>query len=223
MRGCVGALDGMAVKIRKPTNKESRGKPWHYYNRKGFYAMNLQACCDADRRFLWASVESTGSTHDSTAFSMSSLGTMLYNDKIPSGYWLSGDAAYRAHPNLVTPWPGSSLPADKDALNYWQSNSRIMIECAFGILSMRWGILWRPLNTSLANSVGIVFALMSLHNMCIDDGLADSQGDYTAGDGGDTYPTYSECGGADWCADDGTKQGRRRDLEPCAIRVHLTQ
>jgi len=46
IRGCVGAVDGISICIRKPLKCECRGKPWHFYNRKGFYSLNLQAMCD---------------------------------------------------------------------------------------------------------------------------------------------------------------------------------
>jgi hypothetical protein len=46
---CIGALDGLAVKIRSPSLTERILDPGNYYCRKGFFALNVQAICDKDR------------------------------------------------------------------------------------------------------------------------------------------------------------------------------
>ena len=33
-----------------------------------------------------------------------------------------------------------------DNYDFYQSSNRMAIECAFGILVRRWGLLWRPLS-----------------------------------------------------------------------------
>jgi hypothetical protein len=72
VRGCVGAIDGMAVKIVKPSKSEVEA-PRHYFNRKGLFAIVLQAACDGNRKFTGASSLGVGSTHDSTCFGWSNL------------------------------------------------------------------------------------------------------------------------------------------------------
>jgi hypothetical protein len=67
-KGCIGALDGLAIKIKCPTLCQLIPDPGNYFCRKGFYALNVQAICDKLRRFLWVSTGHKGSTHDSTAF-----------------------------------------------------------------------------------------------------------------------------------------------------------
>jgi hypothetical protein len=52
-RGCIGALDGVAIKIRCPTVSDIISDPGNYYCRKGFYALNVQAICDKLRRLVW--------------------------------------------------------------------------------------------------------------------------------------------------------------------------
>ena len=64
--GCVGALDGMAVQINKPSLKDTPA-PLTFKNRKKYYSINLQAIADCDKRFVWWSMQTTGSTHDSLA------------------------------------------------------------------------------------------------------------------------------------------------------------
>lgn len=72
MTGCVGAVDGVALKINRP-RPGCAGNPKEYFNRKGFYAVVLQAICDHKRRFMFCSATMPGSTHDSRAFRHTSL------------------------------------------------------------------------------------------------------------------------------------------------------
>ena len=43
--GCVGALDGISVKIKTPASHERQAT---YYCRKGYYALPVQVVCDCD-------------------------------------------------------------------------------------------------------------------------------------------------------------------------------
>ena len=224
LRGCVGAVDGMAVCIRKPSSLESGGKPWQYYNRKGFYALNLQAVCDAKKKFLYGSIRCPGSTHDSTAFDVCSLGRDLDAGRMLAPFWIAGDAAYRAGVFMVVPWPGRNLEKWKDSFNFWHSNARITIECAFGILTSRWGIFWRPLNCSIVLATRIVYACMILHNMCIDAGFENERIEVMRGDGGDfaeRVPTL-QTGGGLWADQGQNLGGRRTDLDNCPRRTENT-
>ena len=45
---------------------------------------------------------------------------------------------------------------------------RILIECAFGELVMRWGIFWRTLKFNLKKIIKIVQLCMLLHNHIVD-------------------------------------------------------
>ena len=72
LRGCVGAVDGLCVEVCRPRLSETSA-PALYLNRKGFYSLNLQAVCDAQRRFTFYDFQAVGSTHDSTALEMSGL------------------------------------------------------------------------------------------------------------------------------------------------------
>jgi hypothetical protein len=72
MVGCVGALDGIALKINRPRPSEA-GDPKEYFNRKGYYALVVQAICDHERRFMFAAATEPGATHDSKAFKHTSL------------------------------------------------------------------------------------------------------------------------------------------------------
>lgn len=53
--------------------------------------------------------------------------------------------------------------APKEWFNFWHSQCRIKIECAFGLFIMRWKIFWQPLLYDLC-STAIIHACMRLHN-----------------------------------------------------------
>ena len=45
MDGCVGALDGIAIKIQRPSKRYTK-KRKAYWNRKHFYAINMQVAME---------------------------------------------------------------------------------------------------------------------------------------------------------------------------------
>jgi len=168
--GIIGALDGLAVRIRSPLLTEV-SDPGNYYCRKGFFALNVQAICDRSRRFTWVYTSNKGSTHDSVAFTNSRLYSLMSAKAVlleQQGIYLVGDSAYNLTPFLLVPFSTDEIRNDSgdmcDAFNFFLSSSRINIECAFGELVRRWGILWRTLHFDLAKSQRVVQVCMLLHN-----------------------------------------------------------
>ncbi len=45
------------------------------------------------------------------------------------------------------------------------------MECAFGELVKRWGILWRPQSFNMETTMKILKVLFLLHNLCINERL----------------------------------------------------
>jgi DDE superfamily endonuclease len=179
--GTFGALDGLAVRIRSPTLKEV-SDPGNYYCRKGFYALNVQAICDKAKRFLWCYPSNKGSTHDSAAFAASRLYDLLCEmapELFELGFFIVGDSAYNLSSFLLTPYDSDDLKDDphhaKDAFNYHLSSCRILIECAFGELVMRWGILWRTLAFELKKCGKIIQVCMLLHNFIVENRENDGE------------------------------------------------
>ena len=74
--GIIGALDGIAIRIRSPFLSEVTD-PGNYYCQKGFFALNVQAICDRSKKFTWCYPSNKGSSHDSVAFANSHLYTLL--------------------------------------------------------------------------------------------------------------------------------------------------
>lgn len=191
LSGCVGALDGIAIKIKKPKNCYI---PRNYYCRKGNYAMPFQAIVDARYRFLTLSSVVCGSTHDSLAFNASALGIHLKEHGLPTGYWIAADAAYMCTESLLVPFSSVQLlDSDegtwRDSFNFFQSSLRVHVEQAFGVLVNRFGILWRPICYDLCHASRVVCSCALLHNFIIDN-TNTLQEDEDAG--GDISPSVTE-------------------------------
>jgi DDE superfamily endonuclease len=62
----------------------------------------------------------------------------------------------------------SKQDKDCDNFNYFASQCCIRIEMAFGLMQMKWGILWRPLKVNLGNIKYIMLAIARLHNFTIN-------------------------------------------------------
>lgn len=221
IRGIFGAIDGIAVRILCPPASQTNRQRL-FYNRKGFYALVCQGVCDAQRRFLFVDARMEGSCPDSIAFQTSLFGLRMDAQPPPRPFMLVGDAAYESERWMLTPWPGVALPPDKDAFNYYQSSARIEIECAFGLLCRRWGILWRPLPSErLARTTRIITACAKLHNWCIDHG--DSTGpdmfDGQALEPQVDFEPQDECEDLDRSR----PQRRKRMRESSRVRADLTK
>ena len=175
---CVGCIDGMLVWTKKPLStqcdKVGVDSDKFFCGQKGKNGLNLQGVCDAKKRFAYISVQHPATTSDYLSFVTSSLYQQLtVGSGLPSGFCLYGDNAYVNESYMCAPFPNTSS-GPKDAYNYYQSQVRINIECAFGILTNHWQILKSPLNANIPiNRVNaLVSCLCKIHNFCIDNGNA---------------------------------------------------
>ena len=168
--GVIGAVDGWLVRIRSPGLNECEN-PGKYFCRKGFYAINVQVIVDKSKRVLWRCIGAKGSSHDSPVFHESSLGRFLEfhaEDLLRHGIYLVGDSAYALRSYLLTPYDNASPHSKEDAFNFYLSSNRIYVECAFGEIDRRWGIFWKPLQTSLTNHRYVIDAGLRLHNFIVE-------------------------------------------------------
>jgi hypothetical protein len=163
---CCGAIDGLAIKIKCPSNVLNQS---HYYSgSKKFYCLNMQAVCDSNCLFTAISMKHVGTTNDNIAFGNSSLIEMASSLQFPY-HWV-GDQAYIDSSSMITPYEGVRLHIThppKDWFNFWHSQIRITIERCFGIFVRRWGILWQPIRYDLHVVFKIVHACCRLHNFCM--------------------------------------------------------
>ena len=175
---CVGCIDGMLLWTEKPFQKHCEkvgvdsGK--FYCGRKGKFGLNMQGVCDARRRFTYISVQHPASSSDYLAFVTSLLYQKLTEGTgLPDGYCLYGDNAYVNETYMAVPFPNTSS-GPKDAYNCYQSQVRINIECAFGVLTNRWRLLKSPLsaNIPINRMNALLSCLCKIHIFCIDNGNA---------------------------------------------------
>jgi len=175
---CIGAIDGILIWIHKPTEADCEGtgvgpKPF-FCGRKKKYGLNMQAICDARRRFIWVDIHFPGATSDYFAFEQTDLFRRLQEGGLlKAGLCLFGDAAYVNAPYMCAPFRNVQMEdgdTSMDSFNFFQSQLRITIECAFGMLVHRFGMLRKPfpVNISISKTNAAMLALCKLHNYCID-------------------------------------------------------
>jgi len=221
----LGALDGIAVKQEQPADGDVPRVADHYC-RKGFYALNVQAICDAEYRFLWMSCLSPGSVHDATAFASTGLGRRfaLVSDSevlqlVADGFCIAADEAYGASEVLAVPWSGGGGgDVWRDGYNFYQSSARMHIEQSFGLLVWRWGVFWRPLRVPFRKRPGLIRACFKLHNHCRrwDGEAVTSIAPFDKDSAGGSMVVEGNYNGA------GGQRGRRRDCERSALRSRMT-
>lgn len=221
-----GALDGIAVEQEQPLASDVPCVA-DYYSRKGFYALNTQAICDSDYKFRWMACTSPGATHDSTAFTSTTLGRTLSDPgsdltraMTRDGHCIAADEAYAASELLAVPWPGGGKGDRwKDSYNFYLSSLRIHIEQAFGMLIWRWGVFWRPLRVPFSKRPSLIRACFRLHNFCRSHSEAAVA--LIA-----PYGTDRVGGALSFARNDDvntSQRGRRRDCERSELRVKMTR
>eukprot|EP00808_Paulinella_micropora_P010175 g38703.t1 len=154
--GCLLAIDGIIFKIPCPQPHEVPNP------------INISAA-GPDLRFRWADVRCAGSTHDQLAYTVSGLDDML--KRLPLKHYLVGDNGYIPHEYLLVPYKGKfirRIDPYKDSFNFHLYQLHIHVERAFGMLTARWGILWKPITTSFAGTLAILTSCFRLHNVCIE-------------------------------------------------------
>jgi len=229
VRGCVGCVDGIAIRIKCPSRKET-SNPLDFRNRKHFYALNGQAMCNANLEFTWCALRCAGGAHDAVAFRATALHQLLSSGALPDPYCIFGDAAYIASDCMVTPYSAkyAKVGSPEDNFNFYHSNLRIRIECSFGILVSRWGLLWRPLRCKLDNAADLVELCMTFHNICRQGATRFMGRSTTQGWEDKGIPSlnlqeqYIEGRLVDTCVPvEEMSRGRRRDVERSARREHI--
>ena len=220
INNCVGSIDGILIWIHKPGKNDVKaikfGPAKFFCGRKKKFGLNMQAVCDAEGRFLDVEIGYPGSTSDFFAFEQSELKSLIERDGfLRPGLCLFGDNAYVNSPYMCVPFRNVATIANsdefraKDGFNFFQSQVRINIECAFGILVHRFGLLRKPIpvNISVQKTTSLVLALCKLHNFCINQHDSDipsaSQADVAniLKEGGIYRPRLDDDGEATWSYD----------------------
>lgn len=127
--------------------------------------------CDSKGLFLDVEIKFPGATSDFYAFLNSDFREKLERvGFLSEGLCLYGDNAYVNTRYMVVPFKGAQNGA-KDAFNFFHSSLRINIECAFGMLVHRWGVLRKPIpmNITVQKTTSLVMSLCKLHNFCLGE------------------------------------------------------
>ena len=183
IKNCAGAIDGILIWTLKPSLKEAKkagvDQKKILCGRKHKFGLNCQAVSDCRGRILDISIKYGGASSDCLSFEASELYTRLENglmhqDGDNERFVLFGDNAYLNTPYMATPFTnvaGDPNRVAEDSYNFFHSQLRIRIECAFGMLVQRWGILRMamPWNLSVIKVVALVVAVAKLHNFCIGE------------------------------------------------------
>ena len=181
--GCVGCVDGMLLWTDRPTEKEAEkagiGSKKFYCGRKKKYGLIMTGCVDHERRFTDVDIKHPGATSDYLAFAMSNLKSRLEGGLLHDDKYLFGDCAYSNTTYMVTPFKNTGGDDELDAFNYYHSQLRINVECAFGMLVNRWSILRRPLPSSMCihKQTALTVCLCKLHNFLIEERLEEALSD----------------------------------------------
>jgi len=167
IKGVILAVDGWVCKTRAPSADEVPN-PVSFRNRKGCFGVVVMAGCDARTKFRMVSCNFCGSTNDCLAWELTHLYSKIMAGLLPKCYFAIGDEIFNCNEFMLTPYGGRNIGAARDSFNYHLSRMRQCIERAFGILTRRWGIFWRPLNCDPTKWTLIIQVCAKLHNVCLD-------------------------------------------------------
>lgn len=173
---CVGAVDGKHIRIQCPAHSGTM-----FFNYKKFFSICLLAVADANYKFLTDDIGAYGKQSDGGTFRETKLCknliTVPHNwpkpKEIPgtttyAPFVLVGDEAFPLMENLMRPFPGTALTEDRRRFNKRLSRSRTVVERAFGIMTNKWRILRKEIETSVQHADHIVHCICVLHNIVID-------------------------------------------------------
>jgi len=174
IRNCVSAIDGYLLKIITPSVKDVGNVRSFFSGHYQCHGFNVQAACDVHCRFQYFSVAGPGNLNDCDAVNEVSLGELVEN--LPVGSVAIADAAYTPTENMCALFYGRLAREEAyDNFNFFASQCRIRIEMAFGLMTMKWGILGLPLPMKLHNAKRHVIAIPRLHNYVINKRLRNGK------------------------------------------------
>ncbi|XP_059097702.1 uncharacterized protein LOC131892001 isoform X2 [Tigriopus californicus] len=170
-----GIVDGTHIEIQKPISKNPA--PERFFNRKGYYSLNMMCVVDHVGKIRHFTCRHAGSAHDAKIFGESSLRAQLLADfDTERPLALLGDEGYGAEDVMLPPvrvqQMASAPPAMRQkilAYNKIHKKTRIKVEHAFGVLKKRFPVLLYIIrSTKLANIQAIVSSAIVIHNLLID-------------------------------------------------------
>ncbi|KAJ4440988.1 hypothetical protein ANN_10837 [Periplaneta americana] len=168
--GIIGAIDSTHIRITCP----NRERAIVYINREGFYSINCHVICDAKLKIRSIVARWPGSTHDSRIFRNSTI-----NDRLERGAirgHLLGDSGYACKKYLLTPILNPRNAADR-RYNRAHVLARNVVQRTFGVWKKRFTCLAFGLRTKLQKTLKIIVATAVLHNLAVQHGELDLEGE----------------------------------------------
>jgi hypothetical protein len=171
---CIGSIDGKHVTIKCPNKTGSN----HFcYLHK--FSIVLLAIVDPDYKFSCIDVGAYGKNSDGGIFEVSKMGQRFasgtfdlppsrplagQNEATPCV--LVGDEAFTLSLYLMRPYPYRQVRHDnrKENFNKGLCRARRVVENAFGILTQKWRVFFRPIEVKVETTKQIVNAACVLHN-----------------------------------------------------------
>ncbi|CAN7977091.1 unnamed protein product, partial [Ixodes persulcatus] len=159
--GVVGAVDGCRVPTKAPKEEQSA-----FYNRKEFYSVVLQGCCDSSMMFTHMHVGSPVRMNDARIFTNSGWDDIL--SALPEDLHILGDSAYPLKVNLMRPYKNNGhLTRRQSNFNTTLGASRSVVKRAFAQLKGKFRRL-KHLDMDNLNMVPMfVMAACVVHNVIL--------------------------------------------------------
>lgn len=170
---CIGSIDGKHIRIKAPPRSGSE-----FINYKGYFSIVLLAVADADGRFVTIDVGEFGRNSDGRALKNSNFGKALKKGRLnipepaalpgethPVPYFFVGDEAFPLSKNLMRPFSRRELNDNEQKIfNVRCARARKSVECAFGMLTTKFGLLHTLIRCNPANIDVLIQAMCVLHN-----------------------------------------------------------
>ncbi|XP_039773332.1 putative nuclease HARBI1 isoform X2 [Panicum virgatum] len=175
-KDCIGALDG--THIRDSLSPEDQVR---YIGKTGIPTQNVLAVCDFDMRFTYVSTGQPGSMHDTSVLYNAIKVDETFFPHPPQGKYYVVDAGYPNRPGYLSPYKGERYHMPEwhrgtkpktpmERFNRIHSSIRNVIERSFGLLKMKWQILYKVPSYPMYKQKIIVVATMVLHNFIREHG-----------------------------------------------------
>lgn len=188
----VSILDGSHIPIIKPV-KEGR----IYFNRKGYYSINILVACDANLKITYLQAKYPGSCHDSYIVRNSSLSVLMEDYSLLADSWMLADKGFPLKKWLMVPIRNPPTNSHK-RFNKALAAARCSIERCFGVLKNRFRCIHRLQNFlkfTPPKCCSIINAVCILHNVAISNCLDNSEylNDHHDEEHSDEQVTEHEC------------------------------
>ena len=141
---CTDCLDGISLSVNAPNRKKKRNQRRFWSGSKKKFAINMQGLCSFDETFSAVVCKHVGSANDADCFETCNLKKM--NESLPFPCHWNGDPVYTVSETMMVPYPGLNLhilDPNREAINFYHSQIRIIIERVFGMFIQCWVMFWR--------------------------------------------------------------------------------